>query len=103
MKSRDWMNDPQVRGFFAIEEQLQKQREQRESVKGKDTPFRVEFRFKGGTIHWQYFETYNDCLNADSKRCRYSIFGSPYVESPTSRQIQIRGPRGGWKKYAKAA
>jgi len=86
-------------GYFAIENELQKRREQAKKVKGKDTPFRVEFRYKRGTLHWQYFETYEDCLTAEDSSCRYSPWGNAIIERPSSRQIQIKGPRGGWKKY----
>lgn len=87
-------------GFFAIEDEMQRQREQRESVKGKATPFRVEYRFKGGSLHWAYFTSYEDALNArDVRKCRYNIWGNPVIEWPTSRQIQAKGKRGGWSKY----
>lgn len=88
-------------GYIAIEKELQKRREQADSVIGKHTPYRVEFRYKGGTKHWQYFETYEDCLEAEDSKCRYSIFGNAIIERPSSRQIQIEGPRGGWKAYRK--
>lgn len=88
-------------GFLSIEDELQKRREQQESVKGKETPFRVVFRFKGGSSHYQYFETYEATLTAEDSICRYSPWGHAIIERPTSRQIQIRGPRGGWKKYIK--
>lgn len=87
-------------GYFAIEKVLQKRREHIESVKGKDTPFRVEFRYRGGTRSYQYFCTLEDAQNAeDDKVCRYSVFGNAIIESPSSRQIQVRGVRGGWKKF----
>lgn len=85
--------------YFAIERELQKRRDQYESVKGKETPFRVEFRYRQGTRHYQYFETYDDALKAEDSSCRYSPFGSAVIERPLSHQIQIQGPRGGWKKY----
>jgi hypothetical protein len=86
--------------FMAIENEMQRQREQRESVKDKDTPFRVEYRFKTGTTHWQYYETYEDALNAEpSKRCWYDPIGRASIEYPSSQQIQKRGPRGGWSRY----
>ena len=86
-------------GYSAIERVLEKRREQHESVKGKDTPFRVEFRYRRGTKHWQYFETYEDAMQAEDSSCRYSIYGSAIIEHPSSRQIQVRGKRGGWSKY----
>lgn len=86
-------------GFFAINDALAAEKAQRESVKGKDTPFRVEFRFPRGSKAWRYFETYEDAAIATHVRCNYTIFGTPYTESPRSQQIQIKGPRGGWKKF----
>ena len=86
-------------GFFAIEREQQKRREQRESVKGKETPFRVEFRYPHGTRHYQYFETYEDALGAEDTECSYSPFGHARIKQPTSQQIQTQGPRGGWRKY----
>lgn len=87
------------RGFFVIENVLQKRRAQYNSVKGKEVPFRVEFRYRGGTKHWQYFETYQDCLSAEDSSCRYGIFGNAIIEYPSSSQIQRSGVRGGWSKY----
>ena len=86
-------------GYFEIESELQKRREQSESVKGKETPYRVEFRYPRGTMHYQYFTCYNDCLSADDSMCKYNIYGSGLVVRPSSKQIQVRGPRGGWRKY----
>jgi len=86
-------------GYSAIEAELQKRREQYESVKGKDKPFRVEFRYRNGCKHWQYFTSYEDALKAEDTRCRYGIYGNAIIERPSSEQIQIRGKRGGWSKY----
>lgn len=86
-------------GYFAIEDELQKRKEQRESVKGKETPFRVEFRYPHGTRHYQYFCTLEDAENAEDSQCGYSPFGHAVITHPTSRQVQVQGPRGGWKKY----
>ena len=87
-------------GYFAIEREMQKQQEHYDSIKGKDTPFRVEFRFKKGYLRWLYFATLEEAKGAESpKKCSYNIWGCAVIESPSSRQIQIRGPRGGWKKY----
>ena len=80
-----------------IDRVLQERRDQEESVRGKDTPFRVEFRFSGGTRHYQYFAKAEDAKGAVDYSCSYSPFGKPRIESPLSRQLQIRGPRGGWK------
>mgnify|MGYP003421808762 len=87
-------------GFMAIESELQKRRRHEEVMKGKTTEYRVEFRFRRGSKRWMYFEKLEDCKNATSKRCSYNIFGSPLIESPTSKQIQKMGPRGGWRKIA---
>jgi hypothetical protein len=86
-------------GFYDIENEMARQRNQLESVKGKATPYRVEFRFKG-SVQWVYFATVEEAQNApDTLRCRYSVWGNPYTEYPSSRQIQVRGARGGWNKY----
>lgn len=85
--------------FSAIQTEMARQQRQRELIKGKRPSFRVEFRFRRGTRHWEYYETYQECLTApDSKVCGYS-FGGSFIEHPSSRQIQKRGPRGGWSKY----
>lgn len=85
--------------FFAIEDVLQSQREQRESVKGKPTPFRVEFRFGQGHSSYQYFETYEDASKAECRSCDYSPFGRAIIRRPSSQHIQVKGPRGGWKRF----
>ena len=97
------MFDSMASGYGAIERVLRSRREQAESVKGKDTPFRAEFRFSGGTKHWQYFETYTDALQGTDSSCIYGPTGRAIVRSPTSIQIQARGPRGGWKRSNAAA
>jgi len=83
--------------FLAVEGVLRNEREQRESVRGKDTPFRVEFRFHHGTRHYQYFPTLEDCLTAVSAAPSYGPTGRAHIERPSSKQTQVRGPRGGWK------
>jgi hypothetical protein len=85
-------------GFCAIEVELQKRREQSASIAGKDTPYRVEFRFRGGSRSYQYFETREACVGATATKCRYSPWGNAVIEYPSSKEIQIRGPRGGWRK-----
>jgi hypothetical protein len=87
-------------GFLAIESVIQARARQRESVKDKDTPFRVEFRFRHGTRHYQYFETYAAASLACDAACTYGPTGRAIVEAPRSQQVQIRGPRGGWKRAA---
>lgn len=82
-----------------INDVLAHRREHEKKIKNKDTPFRVEFRFSGGTVHWVYFENLNDCYDAWDAVCKYSPFGKEIIEMPTSKQIQMKGPRGGWKKY----
>lgn len=90
--------------YFRIEEILQKRREQMESVMGKKTPFRVEYRFGHGDKRYQYFETLEDAkAGNDHIICGYSIFGNAWVKSPISKQIQVKGPRGGWKKFKEDA
>jgi hypothetical protein len=78
-----------------IENELRKRRDQAESVRGKETPFRVEFRYRGGTKHWQYFSNRADATRAEDSLCTYLI-ESAIIERPSSQVIQFRGPRGGW-------
>jgi len=84
--------------YFAVEDVLRNHREQRERVRGKDTPFRVEFRYPQGTRHYQYFEDFESASRATDRAPSYNIFGHAVIRRPTSQQIQVRGPRGGWKK-----
>lgn len=95
--------DAHTQGYLAIEKEMQKRREQADSVRGKDKPFRVEFRYKGGSKHWQYFANYTDCLNAEDSKCSYSIYGHARIEHPYFSEIQVRGKRGGYSKYKQEA
>ena len=81
-----------------IENELYKRRAQAESVRGKETPFRVEFRYRGGTRHWQYFLNQNDADGAEDSLCTYGPMGRAIIERPSSQVLQILGPRGGWSK-----
>lgn len=83
----------------SIECELSKRRSQAESVRGKDTPFRVEFRYPGGTKHWQYFVSSEEAAHAEDSSCSYSPFGKAIIQRPLSQEIQVRGPRGGWRKF----
>ena len=87
-----------MNNFSAIEGELAKRREQADTVKGKNTPFRGEFRYSGGTKHYQYFTRVEDCESAMDSQCGYTPMGNGYIAYPLSRQTQFRGPRGGWKK-----
>jgi len=84
--------------YLIIENELQKRAAQSESVRGTDCPFRVEFRYKAGTKHWQYFTNLEDAQRADDSSCSYGPTGRAVIERPTSLVIQIRGPKGGWSK-----
>ena len=86
-----------MRGFMAIESEMQKRRDQAESVRGKLTPYRVEFRYPGGTKHWQYFVSEQDAAKAEDSMCTYGPMGNAIITRPSSQVIQICGPRGGWK------
>jgi hypothetical protein len=88
-------------GFLSIEEELLKRRKQADSVRGKDTPFRVEFRYRGGTKHWQYFCTAEDTAMAEDSSCSYSPQGNARIERPRSQVVQVRGSRGGWSNLKK--
>jgi hypothetical protein len=85
-------------GFMEIERVLQKNREQAKSVRGNVCPYRVEFRYPGGTKHWQYFTSLDSAMAADDKECSYGITGRAVIRRPSSRQIQALGPRGGWRR-----
>ena len=87
-----------MNGYLRIEEELQKRRVQAKSVRGKDTPFRAEFRYPHGTKHWQYFVSLEDALLGTDSSCTYSVTGQAIVRTPLSIQIQKRGPRGGWNR-----
>jgi hypothetical protein len=84
--------------YNAIEGQLYKRRLQAKSVCDKDTPYRVEFRYRGGTKHWQYFANVVAAANAEDFQCSYGPTGRAIIQRPSSQAIQIRGPRGGWSK-----
>lgn len=81
----------------SIECELYKRRMQADSVRGKDTPFRVEFRYRGGTKHWQYFVSAEDAETAEDSSCSYGLTGRAIIQQPSSQVIQVRGPRGGWR------
>ena len=85
-----------MNGSQLIDNELRKRRAQVESVRGKETPFRVEFRYRGGTKHWQYFLTREDAIEAEDSLCSYSPTGRAIIERPSSHVLQFRGPRGGW-------
>lgn len=87
-----------ARDFFAVEDVLQHRREQCESVKGKETHFRVEFRYSGGTRSYQYFTNADEASGAIDHRVSYGPTGGVHIDSPLSQQLQVRGPRGGWRK-----
>lgn len=85
-----------------LEDEMDRRREQMESVKGKDTPFRVKFTTQVGWAY-EYYTSYEAAKNADDYICfPSSPFHGP--SRPKRRSIEVRGPQGGWKKYkAKAA
>ena len=87
-----------AREYFAVEDVIQQSMRQRESVRGKDTSIRVEFRYRHGTKCWRYFEDLAAAMNASDRKAGYGPTGRAYVERPLSQQVQVRGPRGGWKK-----
>lgn len=89
--------DELARDFRRVEDVLVHRQEQRESVALKDTPVRVEFRFRRGTRRYQYFCDLESAKNARDWLATYGPTGRAVIESPLSQQIQVRGPRGGWK------
>ena len=84
--------------YNSIESELYKSRMQADSVRGKDTPYRVEFRYRGGTKHYQYFVSAEDAETAEDSSCSYGPTGRAIIQRPSSQVIQVRGPRGGWSK-----
>lgn len=91
--------DELARDFRRVEDVLVHRQEQRESVALKDTPVRVEFRFRRGTRHYQYFSDMESARNARDHSATYGPTGRVVIESPSSQQIQTRGTRGGWKPH----
>ena len=83
--------------YFVVEEVIQERSRQLESVRGKNTPFRVEFRYRRGTKSWRYFEDIESAKLATDRRAGYGVTGHAYIEHPLSQVIQLRGPSGGWK------
>jgi hypothetical protein len=80
-------------------EELEKQKSHHNSLKGKDPQFRVEYRFPQGTKHWKYFMTLDDAKQSNYFAVTYPLIGlRPYKVYPLSKQIQKKGPRGGWSK-----
>jgi hypothetical protein len=88
--------------FECVEAVIDHRIEQRNSVKGKDTPIRVEFRYRYGTKHYQYFTDLESAKTATDHLAGYGMTGRAVIESPLSQQIQVRGPRGGWKVWRDA-
>lgn len=86
-----------IDSYNRVEHVIQENQAQRESVKDKATPFRVEFRYGGGSRSYQYFETFEAARLANQRKAGYSPFGRAVIEHPTSQQIQVKGPRGGWR------
>lgn len=86
--------------YFAVEDVIQQSQRQRNSVRGKDTPFRVEFRYRQGARSYQYFEDINSASAASDRKAGYGPTGRAHIEHPLSQVIQLRGPRGGWKSQA---
>jgi hypothetical protein len=84
--------------YFRVEEVLQHRREQSASVKGKYCPFRVEFRYRGGTRHYQYFPDIASAETATDHMAGYSPMGRARIERPLSQVVQQRGTRGGWSR-----
>lgn len=81
--------------YFTVEEVIQERSAQAESVRGKDTPYRVAFRYRGMMVY-KYYESLEDAELGTDKRAGYGPTGRAYVEYPRSQRIQVRGPRGGW-------
>lgn len=78
-------------------QELEKQRKQYESVKGKNPQFRVEYRFPRGSRHYMYFLNYEDAKKFEFVAVNFPPIGLRlYKQHPLSKQIQRCGPRGGW-------
>ena len=80
-----------------------KQLEQKNKVKGKDPQYRTEYRFSRGTKHYMYFMTQEEAEKFNYIAVNYPPIGlRPHKTRPLSKQIQIKGPRGGWRKVRNA-
>jgi hypothetical protein len=84
--------------FCRVEQVLQHRRDQSAEVASKVTPYRVEFRYAHGTKHWQYFVDLANARDARDAQASYGPTGRASIEQPRSQQIQVQGPRGGWKR-----
>lgn len=61
--------------------------------------FRVEFRYPHGTLHYKYFNQIDETASATDTMSKFEFGASkPTIYYPTSQQIQVKGPRGGWRK-----
>jgi hypothetical protein len=61
--------------------------------------FRVVFRYGQKATHYKYFTTYEDASLTTDEMKRFEMGALyPSVYYPTSKQIQKKGPRGGWSK-----
>lgn len=62
-------------------------------------PLRVEFRYGGSIRHYKYFDFIEEATKATDTMLRYELGAfQPSTYFPSSKQIQRRGPRGGWSK-----
>ena len=96
--------DEMLKEHNEVVKERQRQQNHLESVRGKHTPYRMEYRFGGSIRHYEYFLTPEDARNFLYKRVRYPLIGlTPYLEWPSSWQLQKLGPRGGWSKYKEDA
>lgn len=85
--------------MYDINEEMERRRAQRESVKDKDTPFRVKFTTQVGWA-FEYYETYEDAKKADDYICfPNNPFGGMSGHRPKHKLVEVRGSRGGWSKY----
>jgi hypothetical protein len=91
--------DNNIDVYLKANEELEKQKEQYNSVKDKNPQFRLEHRFPQSTRHYEYFLTAEDAKKSDYRAVNYGMLGGVRFQMPLSSQLQKKGPRGGWSKY----
>ncbi len=92
------MDEYRLRAHARLSEAIRDLEKQRDTVRGKKTPFRMEYRFPQGTRHYLYFRTKKSAEGFRYVQPDYTLFAQPILRYPLSQQLQAEGPRGGWRK-----
>ena len=82
-----------------VQDSLDHETKQRESVKGKETPYRTVFKVKEklGSVSYFYHETIEQANNFDYEGpISCGPFG--YVRKPVRKKIEVYS-KGKWRKY----